>query len=105
MSNTSRRTVRFTLDMNEDQHKQLRIRALQEGRPAAELCRELIAAYLGQAEALDDARLRAAYEAGARAERERIVTSALHPTPPTGPELPTQRARPGLPTQPPAPRG
>ena len=95
MSKSSSGMTRYTLDLDNAQHKELRLRALQEDRPVSELCRELIATYLSDAAAHDDARLRAAYEAGARAERERIVASAL---------CPPENRRPGLPTQPPTAR-
>ena len=94
MSKTATGMTRYTLDLTSALHKKLRLRALQEGRPASDLCRELIEAYLGQEDALDAARLRAAYDEGVRAERERIAV-ALGPT---------QHSRPGLPTQPPSRR-
>lgn len=95
MSKSAAGQTRYTLDLSTALHKRLRIQALNEGRPASDLCRELIEEYLLDEDAQDGARLRAAYEAGVRAERERI-TAALRPSTPAGP---------GLPTSPPLRRG
>ena len=94
MSKSAAGRTRYTLDLSTALHKRLRIQALHEGRPASDLCRELIEHYLRDDDAQDEARMQAAYEAGARAERERIER-ALRPAP---------RPNVGLPTQPPRTR-
>ena len=91
MSKSAAGKTRYTLDLSTALHKRLRIQALHEGHPASDVCRELIEHYLRDDDAHDEARMRAAYEAGARAERERIERALrLTPVP-----------RAGLPTQPP----
>ena len=99
MTSPTAGATRYTLDLPKDLHRRLRLKALHEGRPASELCRDLIEAYLDEVDSQDVAHLRAAYEAGVRAERDRI-TNAVHPplttAGPTGPRLPT---RPPLPVQ------
>lgn len=86
-------TTRYTLDLPKDLHRRLRLKALHEGRPASELCRDLIETYLDDGESQDVAHLRAAYEAGVRAERDRIanaVQPALTTDAPRGARLPTR---------------
>lgn len=80
--------TRYTLDLQNDLHRRLRVRAAQEGRPASDMCRELIENYLAEDDAQDNARIKNAYEAGVRAERERIA-SAVRPLG-VGPGLPTR---------------
>lgn len=92
MSKPSAGFTRYTLDLPKALHKRLRIKALLEGRPVSDLCRELIVNYLRDDDSQDELRLRAAYEAGVRAERERIER-ALRPAPRTGVGLPTQPPR------------
>jgi predicted DNA-binding protein len=86
-------TTRYTLDLPKDLHRRLRLKALHEGRPASELCRDLIEHYLDDSESQDVAHLRAAYEAGVRAERDRIANAVQPPlatTAPKGARLPTR---------------
>jgi len=93
-------TTRYTLDLPKDLHRRLRLKALHEGRPASELCRDVIENYLDDGDSQDVAHLRAAYEAGVRAERERIANAVQPPlttAAPKGALLPT---RPPLPVQP-----